>query len=115
MYTLKTSKAALDPNKIAVTISLMTKEQWDRLVSFWLPAFEKDLVTREAVLPMIPDFNVREEMDRREKADESQVAKITAEIDKVKAEAEQNKGINPAPGQQPPQNFKKAGGKDDLE
>lgn len=90
LYALKSSKTKLDPNKISISISLMTKEQWDRLASFWLPAFEKDLVTREAVLPMIPDFNVREEMERRESADESKVAQITAELDKAQAEAENN-------------------------
>ncbi len=88
LWAAKTGKTALDPNKISISISLMTKEQWERLTSFWLPAFKDDLVTREAVLPMIPDFNVREELARREEKDAEDVARISAELDKVKAEAE---------------------------
>jgi hypothetical protein len=96
-----TGKTALDPNKISISISLMTQEQWTRLVQFWLPAFRDDLVTREAVLPMIPDFNVREELDRREEADASQVAQIGKELDKVKREADLNNENNlPSKGNQ---------------
>jgi hypothetical protein len=99
LWTKKTGKTALDPTKIAITISLMTKDQWDRLVGFWLPAFEKDLVTREAVLPQIPDFNVREELDRREGADNSEVARVTAELDRLEREEQLRGNQNP---QQPP-------------
>lgn len=90
MYSEKTSKSALDPNKISITISLMTQEQWQRLIQFWLPAYREELVSREAALSQIPDFNIREELDRREKADNSRIAQITAELDKVKKEAENN-------------------------
>ena len=96
IYSTAMSKTPLDPNKIAVSISLMTQEQWQRLTSFWLPAFKDDLVTREAVLPMIPDFNVREELDRRDEADNSRIAQITAELDKVKKESN---NPPPTPGQ----------------
>lgn len=87
MYSAKTSKTALDPNKLEVSISLMTEEQWQRLISFWLPAFEKDLVTREAVLPQIPNFNVGAELDRRNEVDKTKVAEISAELDKVQKES----------------------------
>jgi len=111
LWTAKTGKTALDPNKISISISLMTKEQWDRLTSFWLPAFREDLVTRDAVLPMIPDFNVREEQARRAEKDAEDVARISAELDKVKAEAENADKDNP------PNNFgkPKQGGVDDVE
>ena len=99
LYSAKTNKTALDPNKLSITISLMTQEQWNRLVLFWLPAFEKDLVTREAVLPQIPDFNVQEELDRRTEADKEKVKQISDELDKVKRDAEMkdnNAGVVPA-------------------
>jgi hypothetical protein len=88
LYTIKTSKTALDPNKLSITISLMTQEQWNRLTNFWLPAFKDDLVTREAVLPQIPDFNIQEELDRRTEADNSKVKQITQELDQVQREAD---------------------------
>jgi hypothetical protein len=88
LYTIKTSKTALDPNKLSITISLMTQEQWNRLTNFWLPAFRDDLVTREAVLPQIPDFNIQEELDRRTEADNSKVKQITQELDQVQREAD---------------------------
>lgn len=103
LWTEKSGKTPLDPNKISITISLMTKEQWDRLTAFWLPAFREDLVTREAVLPMIPDFNVREELDRREEADNSEVARITKELDRLEKEQMSNNLQQLSPdGQQPP-------------
>lgn len=103
LWKAKTGKTALDPNRISISISLMTKEQWERLTTFWLPAFREDLVTREAVLPMIPDFNVREELDRREKADSSEVARITQELDRVeKEQAMAGQQQNPPPEQKPP-------------
>ena len=82
-----TGKTALDPNKIAITISLMTEEQWQRLIQFWLPAFKDDLITREAALSQIPDFNLREELDRRDEADKSQVAQISAELEQARLDA----------------------------
>lgn len=109
IYGAKMNKTPFDPNKIAISISLMTQEQWSRLTSFWLPAFKDDLVTREAVLPMIPDFNVREELDRRDEADNSRIAQITAELDKVKMESVKN-----IPGKDDNQFGKVGGGKDDI-
>jgi len=112
MYSEKTSKSALDPNKISITISLMTEEQWQRLIQFWLPAFREELVSREAALSQIPDFNIREELDRREKADNSRIAQITSELDKVKKEAEN--GNPPNNGNGVPSNGN-TGGNDDIE
>jgi hypothetical protein len=110
LWAKKTNKAPLDPNKISISISLMTKEQWDRLTSFWLPAFQGGLVSREAVLPQIPDFNVREELNRQEEKEMADVARISAELDKMKTEAEDAEK-NP-----PPNNFDKSkGGSDDIE
>jgi hypothetical protein len=83
LYSLKTSKKKLDPSKIAISISLMTTEQWNRLVTFWLPAWRDELVTREAALSNIPDFNVREELDRVEGADRDRVAQIGEELDRT--------------------------------
>jgi hypothetical protein len=96
LHQKMTQKTALDPNKISISISLMTKEQWDRLTSFWLPAFKDDLVTREAVLPQIPNFNVEEELNRREEADKEQVARVSKEIDRAAAEAEKNAELQKA-------------------
>lgn len=110
IYTVSIHKTPLDPNKIAISISLMTEEQWQRLTLFWLPAFKDDLVTREAVLPMIPDFNVREELDRRKEADNTKIAQISKELEKAKLDsirpnANQN-NLPPNQGQQnnPPPN-----------
>ena len=107
MYSVNTNKTALDPNKIAVSISLMTESQWQRLTSFWLPAFKDDLVTREAVLPQIPDFNVREEMDRRKEADAEKVTQITKELDQVKKENVMN-NKPPVNGQEDNNDFKQS-------
>jgi hypothetical protein len=114
MWAAKSSKTELDPSKISITISLMTNEQWQRLSAFWLPAFKDELVTREAALSQIPGFDLREEMDRRKEADNSEVARITAEIDKMKLDAEANPPPKPsAPGTtgnlNQPDNFTKQG------
>jgi hypothetical protein len=83
LWQKKMNKTPLDPNKISISISLMTQEQWNRLTSFWLPAFQGGLVSREAVLPQIPDFNVREELNRQEEKETADVARISTELDKT--------------------------------
>lgn len=85
LYSLKTSKKALDPSKITISISLMTTEQWNRLVTFWLPAYRDELVSREAALSNIPDFNVGEELDRVEGVEKARVAQISEELDRTAA------------------------------
>lgn len=99
IYNEKSGMTQLDPTKISVSISLMTQAQWDRLVNFWIPAFREKLVSREATLPQIPDFNVDEELSRAEKAEAEETARIAEQLDRMKEEAE----AEGAEGAPPPQ------------
>lgn len=107
VYNEKSGMTKLDPTKISISISLMTQAQWDRLVSFWLPAFKDDLITREAALPQIPDFNVNEELERREKKDQGEVERITQQLDQMKKDAENNPNEPGGKQQQPEPDFGK--------
>lgn len=115
LYKIGSSKTPLDPNKIAISISLMTAEQWTRLTQFWLPAFREDLVTREAVLAEIPNFNIQDELDRRTEKDTERVNQISAELDKVKKDADANAAAagNNQAGNFPPKGLPQKGQEDD--
>lgn len=105
LYSEKTSKKALDPSKITISISLMTTEQWNRLTSFWLPAYRDELVSREAALANIPDFNVSEELDRVEGAERARVEQISEELDRTASgseEGDRSEGIGAGGSGAPP-------------
>ena len=119
IYNAKSGMTQLDPTKISITISQITQAQWDRLTAFWLPAFDKKLVSREAVLPQIPNFNVDEELKRADEADAKETERIAQQLEKMKLDEEaraQQGNQPPAPGAAPgnKSNLNQGGSGDDF-
>ena len=56
----------LDPQKIRVTINVMTQEHWDHLEKVMIPAALGNIISKEACAGQIPGINMDEERTRAE-------------------------------------------------
>lgn len=63
-------KTPLDPDKIVVSIPMITKENWDRIVSTWLALYRESAISIETLLKQIPGIDVGKEMEAKAQADE---------------------------------------------
>jgi hypothetical protein len=68
-------KTPLDPDKIVVSIPMITKENWDRIVSTWLALYRESAISIETLLKQIPGINVEKELEAKVAADEEAFAK----------------------------------------
>lgn len=62
-------KTPLDPDKIVVSIPMITKENWDRIVSTWLALYRESAIGIKTLLKQIPGLNVEKELEAKEAAD----------------------------------------------
>lgn len=69
----------LDPDKIKVDIPTITKEHYDRLEKIFLPACVAGKLSDEAFLEMIPGFDVKAELERKEANEKSELEQIKIE------------------------------------
>jgi len=76
----------LDPNKIKVDIPIITKMHYDRLEKIFLPAVIAGIISHEAFLAMVPGFDVKAEMERKEAAEKKEVEQIKGEMENLKAD-----------------------------
>jgi len=74
----------LDPDKIKVDIPIITKVHYDRLEKIFLPACVAGKISDEAFLTMIPGFDVKAEMERKEANEESELEQIKKENEDLK-------------------------------
>jgi len=75
----------LDPEKLKVDIPIITKEHYDRLEKIFLPAVIAGKISDEAWLAMLPGFDVKAEMDRKEEKEKSEIEQIKNENKDLKA------------------------------
>jgi len=62
-------KTPLDPDKIIVTIPMITQESWERLTTTWLALYRESAISIKTLLNQVPGLNVEEELAAKEKAD----------------------------------------------
>ena len=60
--------ARLDPNKIDIDIPMVSDQDWQRLIDFWLPARIAGEISQQLFLNKIPNVNVDDEMKREEES-----------------------------------------------
>ena len=77
--------AKLDPDKIKVDIPIITKEHYDRIEKIFLPAAIAGKLSDEAFLTMIPGFDVKAELERKEEKEKSELEQIKGENKDLKA------------------------------
>ena len=56
----------LDPDKIDIDIPMVSDQDWQRLIDFWLPARIAGEISQQLFLNKIPNVNVDDEMTRKE-------------------------------------------------
>ena len=74
----------LDPDKIKVDIPIITKMHYDRLEKIFLPACIAGKISDEAFLAMVPGLDVKAEMERKKKKEESEMESLKQEMDGLK-------------------------------
>jgi hypothetical protein len=62
-------KTPLDPDKIIVTIPMITQESWARLTTTWLSLYREGAIQIKTLLNQVPGLNVEEELAAKEQAD----------------------------------------------
>jgi len=100
VYPQKEAKGEkLIPSLIKVNIPIITKQHWVNLEKVWLPAVVAGKITQELFLEQLPDVDIEEELERKEKSDESELeqAKKDAEA-RDKEDLEKNLAIGKPEG-----------------
>lgn len=69
----KLGKTQLDPDKIEVSIPLITNETWKRIADVWMPLRLSNSLSLKTFLSKIPRINVRDEMKAIEKESEIRI------------------------------------------
>lgn len=72
-------KTPLNPDLVRVELPQVTKAQWDRLVTAWLPLKRDGIIQHRTILEQIPGINVEEEMKAKEEADASMLEELKSE------------------------------------
>ena len=65
--------AKLDPSKIGIEIPLVTPEEWEHIVSVFLPATLAGKLSDETFLEQIPGLDVEKELERKKEREESEL------------------------------------------
>jgi hypothetical protein len=72
-------KTPLNPDLVRVELPQVTKEQWDRIISTWMPLYREGAIQHTTLLEQIPGVNVDEEIKAKEEADASALEELKAE------------------------------------
>jgi len=76
----------LNPDKIKVDIPTITKEHYERLEKIFLPACLGGKLSDEAFLAMIPGFDVKSELKRKQDKETSELEQIKHENEDLKTD-----------------------------
>jgi hypothetical protein len=77
-------KTPLNPDLVRVELPQVTKEQWDRIISTWMPLYREGAIRHTTLLEQIPGVNVEEEIKAKEEADASILEELKAENAELK-------------------------------
>jgi hypothetical protein len=69
MWNVTTGKTPLRPELIRIDIPVVTAEQWERLVSTWLPMKNSDVITLKTMLNQVPGLDVEAELEAKAEED----------------------------------------------
>jgi len=89
MWNAVSKKTPLNPEAVQVEIPMVTKEQWDRITTTWLPLFNSQAITLPTLLEQVPGLDVDAEIEARAEADEEAFAKAK---ELAEAEGKQDEG-----------------------
>ena len=67
----------LDPDKIDIDIPMVSDQDWQRLIDFWLPARISGEISKQLFLSKIPNVNVDDEMTREETDSKKTIDNLT--------------------------------------
>jgi len=79
----------LDPNKIDIDIPMVSDQDWQRLIDFWLPARVAGEISQQLFLNKIPNVNVDDEMKRKEDDSKKSIDRFMNRDDGDKDEEEE--------------------------
>ncbi len=90
MFNAKTGSAQkstkLDPEKIGVTIPLISQDHWNNLQNVLIPAFTAGIVSKEFVASQIPGVDMDDEAAKAEAADASELESAKRELERMRTE-----------------------------
>ena len=102
IYNENSGKTPLVADRLSVGITRITKEQWDHLINFWLPAKNGRLISDELWFSQIPGVDVGDEIDKKSERVDNMIAAVTPTADPNAAPTPPAPGTPvpiPAPGQ----------------
>lgn len=70
----------LDPDKIKVDIPVITKQHYERLEKIFLPAWLSGKLSDEAFFTMLPGFDVKAELKRKEEKEKSELEQTKRDL-----------------------------------
>ncbi len=82
LWNATTKKTALRPGMVKIDIPVITAEQWERLVSTWLPIKAAGEITSKTFLSQMPGLDVEAEMKALEEEKTENMEKFTDQPDK---------------------------------
>lgn len=90
MYNDKTGEGQkstrLDPEKIGVTIPLISQDHWTNIQNVLIPAFTAGIISKEFVASQIPGVDMDEEAAKAEAAEASELESAKKELDRMRTE-----------------------------
>jgi len=79
MWNAKTGRTPLRPELVRIDIPVVTAEQWERLVSTWLPMKNSDVITLKTMLNQVPGLDVEAELAAKEEEDAGAMERFNAQ------------------------------------
>jgi len=87
VYRQKEAKGQkLNPYLIKVNIPVITKQHWANIKDVWLPAVIAGKITEELFLEQLPDVDIDEELERKEKREKSELEQAKGEVENLKVD-----------------------------
>ena len=90
VYNQKSEGVKLNPALIKVNIPVITKQHWDNIKDVWLPAVIAGKITEELFLEQLPDVDIAEELERKEKREESEIEQVKKDNEDLKIKELEN-------------------------
>lgn len=74
----KSQKTPLDPTKVRVDIPYITAETWAKIQNVYLPLYQANAISLEALLAQLPEIDIDEELARKAKRDAEALERFAA-------------------------------------
>lgn len=81
IWNAQSSKTPLDASRLMVDIPYITQETWTKIQNVYLPLYQAQALSLEALLAQLPDIDIDEEMARKEIRDAAAMEKFLGHAD----------------------------------